>query len=96
MSLDSRQRGRAGQEESSGVGASVNRSPHEVPALRNMLPLVDQNWGQGIEKSRGIRESDAALCRVIQRMDRGGTPAGGSGLPNPLGTDDRDGRQRAC
>ncbi len=93
MSLDPRQRRGAGQQEPAGIGTGINRSPYEVPALRHLLPLVDQNRGRSVEKSRGISESDAALRRVIKCMDRGGTPAGSSGLSNAFRTDDRYRRQ---
>jgi hypothetical protein len=93
MSLDSRQRDRAGQEESAGIGASIDRPPHEVPALRHMLPLVNQNGRYGVEKSKWIRASDAALCGVIKGMNRGGAPTGSCGLPHPLGTNNCQSRK---
>lgn len=56
-----------------------------------MLPLVDQNGGRGVEKSRWVRASDAALRRVVKGMNRGGTPTSSCGLPYPLRTDNRQG-----
>ena len=81
---------RTGEQETPGRRSVVHGSAHEVPYLRQTLPLIDEHGSLASQQTRWVSLGNGQLGRVIQTVRHLRALQRCAGLPDALGAFDGD------